>query len=76
MADDKINKDNVIQAKEYLKILIEAKDISRDITDFTKQLLKNYEGSSGQISAILQTYRDIGKAINDQSNSIIQVLNN
>lgn len=76
MADDKINKDNVVQAKEYLKTLIEAKDISRDITDFTKQLLKNYEGSSGQISAILSTYKDIGKAINDQSNSIIQVLNN
>ena len=76
MADDKINKDNVTQAKEYLKTLIEAKDISRDITDFTKQLLKNYEGSSGQISAILSTYRDIGKAINDQSNSILQVLNN
>jgi hypothetical protein len=76
MADDKINKDNVTQAKEYLKTLIEAKDISRDITDFTKQLLKNYEGSSGQISAILSTYRDIGKAINDQSNNILQVLNN
>jgi hypothetical protein len=76
MADDKINKDNIVQAKEYLKTLIEAKDISRDITDFTKQLLKNYEGSSGQISAILSTYKDIGKAINDQSNSILQVLNN
>jgi len=74
MADDKINKDNVAQAKEYLRTLIEAKDISRDITDFTKQLLKNYEGSSAQISSILSTYRDISKAINDQSSNILQVL--
>lgn len=76
MADDKINKENVTQAKEYLKVLINAKDISRDITDFTKQLFKSYGDASEQASAILSTYRDISKSINNQSSNILQVLDN
>jgi hypothetical protein len=76
MADDKINKENVTQAKEYLRTLIEAKDISRDITDFTKELFKNYKNSSEQAFAILSTYKDISKSINNQANNILQVLDN
>jgi hypothetical protein len=76
MADDKINKDNVNQAKEYLKFLIETRDISRDITSFTKALLKANKENTELSSSILSTYRNIGKAINDQSDNITKVLAN
>jgi hypothetical protein len=76
MADSKINKDNVDQAKEYLKFLLETRDISRDITSFAKTLLEANKENKETASSILSTYRNIGKAINDQSDNISKVLAN
>lgn len=78
MADNTnpINPSNVADAEEYLKNLLEIRDVSRDITSFTKELLKSTELNVIQQSALLSAHKSVSKAISDQSNNIFKVLDN
>lgn len=78
MADNvnNINNETNDQAREYLKNLLETRDISRDITNFARVLLRTNEDNVELTSSILSTYRNIGKAINEQADNLARVLSN
>ena len=71
-----INPNNVRDAQDYLTELLSIRDISRDITSFTKELLKSTELNIIQQSALLSAHKSTSKAISDQSNNILKVLDN
>ena len=71
-----INPNNVRDAQDYLAELLSIRDISRDITSFTKELLKSTKLNVIEQSALLSAHKSVSKAINDQSDNILRVLNN
>ena len=76
MADNPINKNNVDDAKEYLKVLLDITDASRDITEYFKDVLKNSDLSKVTQSEILSINKQISRAILDQADNIERVLEN
>ena len=60
--------------EKLLKYHLESRDISRDITAFTKDILKYTELNASTQIAILKTHRDISKSINEQSDNVSRVL--
>lgn len=76
MADNPINKNNINDAKEYLKVLLDITDVSRDITEYFKTSLKNSDLSKITQSEILSINKQISKAIFDQADNIEKVLEN
>ena len=60
--------------EKLLKYHLESRDISRDITAFTKDILKHTELNASTQIAILKTHRDISKSINEQSDNVSRVL--
>ena len=76
MANNPINKNNVDDAKEYLKVLLDITDASRDITEYFKDVLKNSNLSKVTQSEILSINKQISRAILDQADNIERVLEN
>lgn len=76
MADNPINQNNISDAKEYLKILLDMSNVSRDITDEVKNLLKIQGDSKESYKDILSTSRQISKEIFSQSDNLLKVLEN
>lgn len=72
---DKLNYlDNLENAKDYLKVLLEVRDLSRDITSFSKELLQVSELNSEQGRTIISIHRQINREITAQSDNIRRVL--
>lgn len=76
MADNPINKNNVNDAKEYLKVLLDITDVSRDITDYFKTILKNSDLNKVSQAEILSINKQISKTLFDQADNIEKVLEN
>jgi hypothetical protein len=71
-----INEQNIDNAKEYLKILLDMGNVSRDITDEVKNLLKSQNDSKESYRNILNINRQINKEIFAQSDNLLKVLEN
>jgi hypothetical protein len=76
MADNPINKNNIDDAKEYLKTLLDITDVSRDITEYFKDVLKNSNLSRVTQAEILNINKQISRTILDQADNIERVLEN
>ena len=78
MADNTnpINPSNVTDAEAYLRNLLEIRDVSRDITSFTKELSKS-AGTNGEINRdLLSIHRSVSKVLQEQSRNIVSILDN
>jgi hypothetical protein len=71
-----INEQNIDNAKEYLKILLDMGNVSRDITDEVKNLLKSQNDSKESYRNILSINRQINKEIFAQSDNLLKILEN
>ncbi len=78
MADNPnlINDQSIDSAKEYLKILLDIGNVSRDITDEIKNLLRSQNNSTESYRNILSINRQINKEIFAQSDNLLKVLEN
>jgi hypothetical protein len=77
MAENPINKNNVDDAKEYFKVLLDIGEESRNITEEFKNLSRALgKDQTEQIRDILSLNRQVNKAIRDQTHNINDVLDN
>jgi hypothetical protein len=71
-----INQNNIDDAQEYLKALLDITDVSRNITQEFERLLKVSNESKLTQASILGINKKISRMIFDQSDNLIRLLDN